>query len=130
MYFNTFSWNSIRFPRFNPSSATKILNILLAGINANQNSNTPKEKYVTVLRMLNLFVESFANLFVDIALTFLDNLFNSLLFNVVSFSLLSKSAFFTKLAISLLLAKYCGFSLAVKLSNVNLVYSWLVIYLW
>ena len=130
MYFNTFSWNSIRFPRFNLSSATKILNILLAGINANQNSNTPKEKYFTVLRMLNLFVESFANLFVDIALTFLDNLFNSFLFNVVSFSLLSKSAFFTKLAISLLLAKYCGFSLAVKLSNVNLVYSWLVIYLW
>ena len=73
--------------------------------------------------MLNLFVESFANLFVDIALTFLDNLFNSFLFNVVSFSLLSKSAFFTKLVISLLLAKYCGFSLAVKLSNVNLVYS-------
>ena len=73
--------------------------------------------------MLNLFVESFANLFVDIALTFLDNLFNSFLFNVVSFSLLSKSAFFTKLAISLLLAKYCDFSLAVKLSNVNLVYS-------
>ena len=79
--------------------------------------------------MLNLFVESFVNLFVDTALNFLDKLFNSFLFNVISFSLLSKSVFFTKLAISLLLAKYCGFSLAVKLSNVNLLYSCLVIYL-
>ena len=79
--------------------------------------------------MLNLFVESFVNLFVDTALNFLDNLFNSFLFNVVSFSLLLKSVFLTILAISLLLAKYCGFSLAVKLSNFNLLYSCLVIYL-
>ena len=107
----------------------KYLIYLLAGINAKQNSNIPKEKYFTVLRMLNLFVESFVNLFVDTALNFLDKLFNSFLFNVISFSLLSKSVFFTKLAVSLLLAKYCGFSLAVKLSNVNLLYSWLVIYL-
>ena len=107
----------------------KYLIYLLAGINAKQNSNIPKEKYFTVLRMLNLFVESFVNLFVDTALNFLDKLFNSFLFNVISFSLLSKSGFFTILAISLLLAKYCGFSLAVKLSNVNLLYSCLVIYL-
>ena len=56
----------------------------------------------------------------DIALTFFDNSFNSFLFDVPSFSLLSKSLFFTKLAISFLLAKFACFSLAVKFSNVNL----------
>ena len=47
--------------------------------------------------MLNLSIESFVNPFVDIALTFLDSSFNSFLFDVTSFSLLSKSVLFTKL---------------------------------
>ena len=47
----------------------------------------------------------------DIALTFFDNSFNSFLFDAPSFSLLSKSVFFTKLAISFLLAKLADFNL-------------------
>ena len=47
-------------------------------------------------------------------LLFLDSSCNSFLFNVTSFSLVSKSVFFTKLAISLLLAKFDSLSLAVK----------------
>ena len=44
-------------------------------------------------------------------------------------SLSSKSVFFTKLAISFLLAKFACFSLAVKFSDVNLSDPWVVIYL-
>ena len=55
--------------------------------------------------ILNLFIKSFVNPFVDIAWNFFDSSFNSFLFDVTSFSLLSKSVFFTKLAKSLLLAK-------------------------
>ena len=58
-------------------------------------------------RMLNLFIKFFVNPFVDIALTFFNGSLNSFLFEVTFlfklFSLSSKSAFFTKLAISLLL---------------------------
>ena len=68
------------------------------------------------LRTRNLLIKSFANPFVDIALTFFDNFssFNSFLFNF--FSLLSKSVFvfFTKLVISLLLAKLTCANLALK----------------
>ena len=63
------------------------------------------------LRILNSFIKSFVNPFVDMALTFFDNSFNSFLFKFV---------FFTKLAISLLLAKFACFSLAIKPSDVNL----------
>ena len=56
--------------------------------------------------MLNLFIKSFVITFVDIALIYFDSSFNSFLFDVTSFSLLSKSVFFMKLAISLLLAKF------------------------
>ena len=55
------------------------------------------------------FIKSFVNPFVDIALTFIDSSFNSFLFDVTSFSLLFKSVLFTKLAISLLLAKFAFF---------------------
>ena len=82
--------------------------------------NIPEEKYFPALRILNLFIKSFVNPFVDMALTFFDSLFNSFL---------SKSAFFTKLARSFFLAKCACFSLAVKFSNVNLLNSWVVIYL-
>ena len=67
--------------------------------------------------------------FVDIALTFLDSSFNSFLFDVTSFSLLSKSVCLTRLAISFLLAKFVGFSLTAKFSDVNLLNSLVVIYL-
>ena len=83
-------------------SATKVFNVFLAGINANNFEIFLKK--IAPLRILNLFIKSFVNPFVDIVLTFLDSSFNSFLFNF--FSLLSKSALFTKLAITLLLAKF------------------------
>ena len=52
--FNTFFWNSIKFPRLNPSSATKIFNVFLAGINTKSVWNIPKEKYSAPLRILDL----------------------------------------------------------------------------
>ena len=60
---------------------------------------------------MNLFMKFFVNPFVGIALTFFNSLFNIFLFDLTSFSLLSKSVFFTKLAISFLLAKLADFNL-------------------
>ena len=91
--------------------------------------NIPKEKYFSPLRTLNLFIKSFVNPFVDIALTFFDSLFILFLFYVTSFSLLSKSVIFTKLAMSLLLAKFARIKLKSKVSVVNLSSSGVVIYL-
>ena len=82
--------------------------------------NIPKEKNFAPLRILNLFIKSFVNLFLNIVLTFFDSFFNSFLFYVTSFSLLSIPVSFTKLAVSLLLAKFACFRLAVKSSDVNL----------
>ena len=45
------------------------------------------------------------------------------------FSLSSKSVFFMKLAISFLLAKFAGANLAAKFPDVNLLNSWVVIFL-
>ena len=50
-----------------------------------------KKKYFAPLRVLNLFIKSFVNPFVDITLTFFDSPYDSFLFDVTSFSLLSKS---------------------------------------
>ena len=61
--------------------------------------------------MRNLSIKSFVNPFVDIALTFFHSSFNSFFFDVKSFSLLSKSVFFTKLALLLLLGKFAHFNL-------------------
>ena len=80
--------------------------------------------------MLNLFIKSFVNLFVDIALAFSKSSFNPfstsacfVLFEVILlfkfFSLSSKSVFFTKLAILFLLAKFACVNLAIKFSDVN-----------
>ena len=102
----------------------------MTGINTKQFWTIPEEKYCAPLRILNLFIKSFVNLFVDIAWTFFDDSFNSFLFDAIFFSLLSKSVFFfTKLAISFLLAKFACFILAVTFSDVNLIHSWVVIYL-
>ena len=90
--------------------------------------------------MLYVFTKSFVNLFVDIALTFSDSLFSSFsiracfaLFEVILlsnfFSLSSKSVFFTKLAILLLLAKFGFANLAAQFSAKNLLNSGVVIYL-
>ena len=51
--------------------------------------------------------------------SFDDSSFNLFLFDVTSSSLLSKSAFFTKLAKSLFLAKFYCLNLALKFSDVN-----------
>ena len=79
------------------------------------------------LRTLYLFIKSFVIPFCDITLTFFDSSFNSfslstcfVLFEVTFlfnfFSLSSKPIFFTKLAISFLLANFACVSLTVKLS--------------
>ena len=66
----------------------------IAGINTKLFWNIPKEKYFAPLRMLNLFIKSFVNPFLDIALTFFGSSFNVFLFDATFFSLLSKSANF------------------------------------
>ena len=68
-------------------------------------------------------------LFVDIALTCFDSSINPFLFEIMFFSLLSKSLFFTKLAISFSLAKFSCLNLALECSDVDLFNSWVVIYL-
>ena len=74
-----------------------------AGINTKLFWNIPKEKHFAPLRVLNLSIKCFVNLFVEIALTCFNISFKSFLFDVTSFSLLSKSVLFMKLAILLLL---------------------------
>ena len=78
--------------------------------------------------ILNIFIKSFVNPFVDIAWNFFDSSFNSFLFDVTSFSLLSKSVFFKKLAISILLATFALFNLKSKIAAVKLLNSGVVIY--
>ena len=101
----------------------------LAGINTEKFRNILEEKYFALLRILNLFLQSFVNTFFDIVLTFFNSSFTSFLFDVTSFSLLSKSAFLAKLAISFLPATFACFSLTVKFSDVDLTNYWVVIYL-
>ena len=66
----------------------------IAGINTKPFWNIIKEKYFASLRMLNLFIKSFVNPFLDIALTFFGSSFNLFLFDATFFSLLSKSVNF------------------------------------
>ena len=82
--FNIFLRYFIRFAQMNPSGAAKVFNLFLAGINFNQFWNIPEEKDFAVLRILNLFIKSFGNPFVDIAL--FDSSFNIFLFDVKFFS--------------------------------------------
>ena len=88
--------------------------------------NVPEEKYIALLRILYPFIKFFVNFFVDIASTFFDSSFNLfststyfVLFELILLlelnSLLSKSVSFTKLAISILLAKFSFFNLAADL---------------
>ena len=76
-----------------------------------------KKFFFAPFRMLILFIKSFVNPFVDIALTFSSSSFNSFLLEVTFlfkfFSLLSNSVFFTKIAISCLLAKFACANLEV-----------------
>ena len=104
----------------------KYLMQFLAGINTKQFWNITEEKYFAPLKILNLFIKSFVNSFVNIALTFFASSFNSSLLDVKSFSSLSKSVFFTKLAISFSLAKLACLSLAVKKFDINWSHSWVV----
>ena len=75
---------------------------------------------MALLRILNLFIKSFVNTFVDIALVFFEILYNSFLFEVTFFILLSKSIYFTKLALSFLPPKFACLSISVKFPDVNL----------
>ena len=106
----------------------KYLMYFVASINTEKFWKIPEEKYIAPLRILNLPVKSLVNPLADIALTFFDSSFNSFLFDVTSFSLLSKSVFFKKLAISILLATFALFNLKLKIAAVNLLNSGVVIY--
>ena len=63
----------------------KYLMYFLLGIKTKYFWNISKEKCFAALQILNLSIKSFVNPFVNIALTF-----SSILFDVTSFSLLSK----------------------------------------
>ena len=69
--FNIFFWHSIRFPRVIRAVLLKYLMYFLAGINTKQFWKVIEEKYFAPLRILNLFIKSFVNHFVDIAFIFL-----------------------------------------------------------
>ena len=49
----------------------------LIGVNTEKCWYIPEEKYFAPLRILNLYIKSFINLFFDIALIFSDSSFNS-----------------------------------------------------
>ena len=72
----------------------KYLMYFLAGINTKYFWNILEQNYIAPLRILNLFVKSFGNPFVDITLTFFNSLFNSFLFEVTLFILLWKPVFY------------------------------------
>ena len=72
----------------------------------------------------------FSIFYSDMPIDFQESIWAVLLFDVTLFGLLSKSVFFTKLAISFLLAKFACFSLEVKFYDVNLLNFWVLIYLW
>ena len=87
-----------------------------------------------------IFINSFFNPFVDIALTFIDSSFNffltgtcfvlaEVIFLFKLFSFLSKSVFNDKTTILFLLVKFCCSNLLSNVSDVNLLNSGLVIYL-
>ena len=88
----------------------------------------PEVKYFAPLINWYIFIKFFANIFVNIILTFSDSWFNSsecfVLFEVIFlfnfFSLLLKSVSFTKSAISGFVAKFACFNIAVKFSTVQL----------
>ena len=48
----------------------KYLMYFFAGITSKYFQNIPEEKYIALLRILNLFIKFFVNRFVDIVLTF------------------------------------------------------------
>ena len=112
----------------------------LAGINTKDLWNIPDKKYFATLNVLYTFIKSLVSPFVVIDLIFFDSRFNSFsastcfvlfevkfLFNFFSWS--SKHVFFTKLAISILLAKFACANLEGIFAHVNLLNSWVVIYL-
>ena len=97
-------------------------------------------KFFCAIKKFISFIKFFVSAFIDIASTFFDSSFHSFsrskcftLFEVTLsfkfFSLSIKSVFFTKLEISFLLAKFAYANLAEKLSDVNSLNSWVVIYL-
>ena len=98
----------------------KYLMYFLAGANIKYFWIIPEEKCFAPLRTLNLFIKCFINHFANITLTFYHSSFNSFL---------SRSTFFIKKVISLLLAGFACANLVVKCSAVNLLISWLVIHL-
>ena len=98
----------------------------LAGINTNTNIYKyyiPQEKYFAPLRILNFFIKSFVNPFVDIALTFFGSSFNSFLFEVTFFSFFIKICLFYEISNIIFVAKFACANLAVKFYDFNLLNS-------
>ena len=107
----------------------KIFNVLYSWYKYQLNLKHSGRKIFCSIKNTNVFIRSFVNLFADISLTFFDSSFTSFLFDVTSVKWLSKSVLFKKLAISFLLAKFACLSLALKLVDVSLLNSGVVIYL-
>ena len=99
--------------------------------------NVPEQKYLAALRILYPFIKSLINNFVDVASTLFDSSFNSFSTSrcfalskvILLLKLLLKSVLLTKLAISLLLAKFACFNVAAKFSDVIVLNSEVVMYL-
>ena len=93
--------------------------------------NVPEEKYLVPLRILNPFIKSFVNPFVDIVSTFLIThlihfqqvhvlVYSSKFFYWSSIVFFMKICLITKWEIPPLLAKFVCFNRAAKFSAVNL----------
>ena len=70
-------WHSIRFPRISLRCTTKIFNAFFSWYKHYIMLKYSWKKHFAPLRILNLFIKSFVNSFVDISLTFSDSSFNS-----------------------------------------------------
>ena len=135
--FNIFFWHFIRFPRM---SSLKYFMYFLANINTKQIWNYSSRKFFAPLRILYPFVKSLLSPLVGIASTFFDSSYKSfstspcfilfkLRFLFIFSSLSSNSIFFYEIR-SIIFA--CQIRLCYscrKISDVNLLTSWVVIYL-
>ena len=99
----------------------------LSGINTKKLWDIPEENYFPPLRILNLFIKSFVNPFLDIAWTFFDSSANSFLTSI-GHVLLEVIILFKCFRLSSKFYDICA-DLAAKVSDVNFLNSGVVIYL-
>ena len=138
--FNFVFWCFIRSPQISSSTATEIYNLRFNWYKYYIILKYSWRKKFCSIKNTKLFIKSFVDPFVDIALAFSDSSSNSLsiskcfvLFLVKIlfkfFILSSKSVFFQMLEISVLLDKFVCANLEVIYSDDNLFNSWVVIHL-